>query len=172
MKFLRLVCLVGVAMTGSVHAGNLIILDPAPSASAPTASAAPAFAGNLIISGEAPAAQTAPAAPSQPIPPIVSAVSAKPTLRSWVVKHDDLTLANVFTRWAKDAGYRVLWDARKNVMVDGADSLSGSFEDAVTAVLQGPAVALGPYPLEVCFYANKPPLARITRKGDQDKECN
>ena len=93
------------------------------------------------------------------------------TAKSWSIKPDDLSLANVFTRWGKEAGYKVLWDARKNIMIDGSDSLSGSFEEAVTTVLEGPDVASGPYPLEVCFYANTPPLARITRKGEQDKEC-
>ena len=148
----------------------------------------PAFAGTLIISSDA-NIQAAPAAakvivlpsgtavvvpggaavvvqPSVPVsPPVIAA-------KTWSIKPDDLNLANVFVRWGKEAGYRVLWDARKNVLVDGSDRLTGSFEDAITLVLQGPAIAMGPYPLEVCFYSNTPPLARITRKGEQEKECN
>lgn len=93
------------------------------------------------------------------------------TERTWLVDVKDVTLANTLMRWAATAGWRVRWDAAKNVMIEAPDSFSGSFEDAVTAQIASPGIAEGPYPLEVCFYPNTPPLARITRKGDQDKEC-
>ena len=100
--------------------------------------------------------------PEPPKPP------PKPT---WNVEIKDLTLAKTFERWASVAGWRVRWDAGQNVMVEAPDSFVGTFEDAITAQLSSPGIAQGAYPLEVCFYPNVPPLARITRKGDQVKEC-
>lgn len=98
----------------------------------------------------------------------INPTPAKPT---WEVRLQDVNFANTFTRWAAESGWRVRWDARKHVLVEAPDRLTGSFEDAVTAVLEGPGIAGSAYPLEVCFYPNQPPLARITRKGEQDKEC-
>lgn len=94
-----------------------------------------------------------------------------PAAAVWDVAIKDVHLANTFQRWAAKAGWRVRWDAAKNVMVEAPDTFNGSFEDAVTAQLASPGIAYSAYPLEVCFYPNTPPLARITRKGEQVKEC-
>lgn len=90
---------------------------------------------------------------------------------TWDIKLQDINLANTFQRWASAAGWRVRWDARKHVMIEAPDQIGGTFEDAVRTVLEAPGIAASAYPLEVCFYPNTPPLARITLKGDQDKEC-
>ena len=137
----------------------------------------PVFAGSLIISGDAAKSVM----PPNGVPPLYGAnapmgavpgFTAPPkAMSSWEVRSDDLNLANVFTRWGREAGYAVRWDARKNAVVEGPDRIGGSFEDAVTFVLSGPGISSSAYPLEVCFYPNTPPLARITRKGEQDKEC-
>jgi Toxin co-regulated pilus biosynthesis protein Q/Conjugal transfer protein len=94
-----------------------------------------------------------------------------PPAELWKVELRDVTLANTFDKWAKAAGWRIKWDADKNIMVEAPDEFGGTFEQALTEVLSSPAIAQGPYPLEVCFYANQPPFARVTRKGDQYKEC-
>lgn len=91
--------------------------------------------------------------------------------RQWTVDVRDVYLANTFQRWAKQAGWRVRWDAAKHVMVEAPDTFTGSFEEAVAAQIESPGIANSSYPLEVCIYPNNPPLVRITRKGDQDKEC-
>lgn len=91
--------------------------------------------------------------------------------KSWVVDVKDVTLSNTFMRWAEAAGHKVRWDAEKHVLVEAPDTLVGSFEEAVITVLSSSGIADGAYPLEVCFYSNNPPLARITRKGEQEKEC-
>jgi hypothetical protein len=90
---------------------------------------------------------------------------------TWEIKLQDINLANSIQRWATAAGWRVRWDARKHVMIEAPDQITGSFEDAVRTVLEAPGIAASSHPLEVCFYPNTPPLARITLKGDQDKEC-
>lgn len=103
--------------------------------------------------------------------PAAPAAASPAAIKSWSVRLDDLNLANAFARWGREAGYAVRWDARKNAVIEGPDTIRGSFEDAVIHVLSGPGIATSAYPLEVCFYPNTPPLARITRKGEQDKEC-
>lgn len=94
-----------------------------------------------------------------------------PAGQLWTIETKDVNLANTFQRWAATAGWKVRWDAAKHVMLEAPDAFTGSFEDAVAAQLSSPGIAMSAYPLEVCFYPNTPPLARITRKGDQSKEC-
>lgn len=106
------------------------------------------------------AALAAPAASAAPV------VTSPATVSNWVVSLQDVTLAKSLERWAKDAGWRVRWDAAKNVMVDAPNTYSGTFEAAVTAALSSPGITNSEYPLEVCFYPNTPPLARITRRGE------
>lgn len=101
----------------------------------------------------------------------VSAPVAVPSLQ-WSLKAADVNYAGAIQRWAEHAGYQVRWDANKHFFIEAENTFVGTFEEAVTAVLSNPAVAYSSYPLEVCFYPNTPPLARITRRGDQVKECN
>ena len=99
-----------------------------------------------------------------------SAGSGQPAQR-WELKLQDVTLNKAFARWAQEAGYRVRWDARKHVVIGGPETFDLPFEQAVTAALSTPGIQASEYPLDVCFYPNNPPLARITRRGEQDKEC-
>lgn len=89
----------------------------------------------------------------------------------WELKLQDVTLGKAFSRWAETAGYRVRWDARKHVVIGSPETYDMPFEQALTAALSTPGIQGSEYPLDVCFYPNDPPLARITRRGDQDKEC-
>jgi Toxin co-regulated pilus biosynthesis protein Q len=143
------------------------------------AKAAPAMPALDVPRSRAAVAEQAPVASAiavvAPIAPVAPAVveSTTPAIvaKTWQVDIKDVTLSNTFSRWAESAGQKVRWDAEKHILVEAPDSLSGSFEDAVIAVLSSPGIAQGNYPLEVCFYPNNPPLARITRKGEQNKEC-
>jgi hypothetical protein len=120
-----------------------------------------------------------PFAPKYAPPPkqiAVAPLSAHPAFvvapqESWDIQLKDINIAGAFHRWANKAGYRVRWDAQKHFMVEAPDTITGSFEDALKVVLESPGIAESAYPLEVCIYPNTPPLARITRKGDQEKEC-
>lgn len=100
--------------------------------------------------------------------PTTKVAAAFPT---WQIDLKDIYLANTFQRWASGANWRVRWDAKKNVLIEAPDQIAGSFEDAVRIVLEAPGIANSAHPLEVCFYPNTPPLARITLKGEQDKDC-
>jgi hypothetical protein len=131
-----------------------------PNCSEPLAVAAPVT--KEVPGAGTPALNTGPdvAPPPQPVP--------KP---KWTLQLQDLTLYAAFSRWAKEAGWRVLWDADKHLLIDSPDVVTGDFEQAITAVLSSPGIASGAYPLEVCFYPNTPPLVRITKRGDQAKDC-
>lgn len=89
----------------------------------------------------------------------------------WDVLTQDITLARTLERWAAQAGYRVKWDAQRNFLIGAPDSYEGTFEAALQTVLGSPGIRQSDYPLEACIYANSPPLVRITRLGEQAREC-
>jgi hypothetical protein len=90
----------------------------------------------------------------------------------WSVLVQDITLARTLERWGAQAGYRVKWDAQRNFLIGAPDSVDGSFETALTAVLNSAGIRQSDYPLEACIYANTPPLVRVTRQGEQARECD
>lgn len=95
-----------------------------------------------------------------------------PHVMRWEVKTSDVTLLRTLERWALDAGFKLKWDAAKNFLIGASDVYTGSFEEALQAVLSSAGIRLSDYPLEACIYGNTPPLVRITRQGDQVRECD
>lgn len=93
-------------------------------------------------------------------------------LHRWEVKTSDITLYRTLERWSGVAGYRLKWDAAKNFLIGAPDIYAGSFESALQSVLSSSGIRLSDYPLEACIYANTPPLVRITRQGEQARECS
>lgn len=89
----------------------------------------------------------------------------------WEMRLQDITLAQTLQRWSQQAGWKLIWDVDKHIMIDSPHQFKGSFEEAISLLLAAPSLAASGLPLEVCFYPNTPPLARITRKGEQEKEC-
>ena len=106
-----------------------------------------------------------------PVAPYAAASAGDPTTARWNVLVQDITLARTFERWGAQAGYRVKWDARRNFLIGAPDSVDGTFEAAVKAILGSAGIRQSDYPLEACIYANTPPLVRITRQGEQAREC-
>lgn len=108
------------------------------------------------------------AAPAAPAPQEQSAAVQQ---QSWEVRTSDVTLSRTLERWAASAGYRLKWDAARNFLISAPSTFSGDFEEALSQALSTPGVRLSDYPLEACIYPNTPPLARITRQGEQTREC-
>ncbi len=106
-----------------------------------------------------------------PVAPYAGATGATGAATHWSVLVADITLARTLERWGAQAGYRVKWDARRNFLVGAPDSVDGSFETALQAILGSAGIRQSDYPLEACIYANTPPLVRITRQGEQAREC-
>lgn len=90
-----------------------------------------------------------------------------PAIRNWAIFTNDIRLETTLERWAKEGGYRLIWDADKHILISAADQFTGSLPDAINRVLNSPAIRESDYPLEAVFYANTPPVIRITRLGDQ-----
>jgi hypothetical protein len=106
-----------------------------------------------------------------PVAPYAGPGSAVPSSAHWRVLTQDITLARTLERWGAQAGYRVKWDAQRNFLIGAPDSMEGTFETALEAVLSSAGIRQSDYPLEACIYANTPPLVRITRQGEQAREC-
>ena len=117
------------------------------------------------------AAQTA-SEPALPVAPYGSQASGDAASGRWSVLVQDITLARTLERWGAQAGYRVKWDAQRNFLIGAPDSIEGSFETALKALLNSAGIRQSDYPLEACIYANTPPLVRITRQGEQARECD
>ena len=107
-----------------------------------------------------------------PVAPYAGAVEADPTPARWSVLVQDITLARTLERWGAQAGYRVKWDAQRNFLIGAPDVVEGTFETALKTLLNSAGIRQSDYPLEACIYANTPPLVRITRQGEQVRECD
>jgi hypothetical protein len=89
----------------------------------------------------------------------------------WEVRTSDVTLSRTLERWALAAGHKLKWDASRNFLIGAPDVYVGSFEGALEHLLSSPGIRFSDFPLEACLYANTPPLVRITRQGEQSREC-
>jgi len=107
-----------------------------------------------------------------PVAPFGSASSPAPAEQRWEVRASDVTLAKTLERWAAAGGHKLKWDASRNFLIGAPDLYVGTFEGALQHVLRSPGIRYSDYPLEACFYANTPPLVRITRQGEQSRECS
>ena len=138
----------------------------------------PACLAASVLAGAGACLSLAPPAVAQPDPAgltslgvTVAAVASPGDVRRWEVRTQDLTLSRTLERWAAEAGYRLRWDAARNFVIGAPDVYEGRFEDALQAVLGSAGLRGSDYPLEACIYANRPPLVRVTRLGEQTREC-
>ncbi len=88
-------------------------------------------------------------------------------VRTWTTLITDVRLETTLDRWSREAGYKLVWDADRQILISAADQFTGTISDAINRVLSSPAIRDSDYPLEAVFYANNPPVIRITRLGDQ-----
>jgi len=109
--------------------------------------------------------------PSLPVVPYANAHASEAASGRWNVLVQDITLERTLQRWGAQAGVRLKWDAQRNFLIGAPDTIEGSFETALKAVLDSAGIRQSDYPLEACIYANDPPLVRITRQGEQAREC-
>ena len=107
-----------------------------------------------------------------PVAPYAGGDAAEAPVAHWSVLVQDITLARTLERWGAQAGVRVKWDAQRNFLIGAPDSVEGTFETALKAILSSAGIRQSDYPLEACIYANTPPLVRITRQGEQARECD
>ncbi|KVT79225.1 pili assembly chaperone [Burkholderia ubonensis] len=79
----------------------------------------------------APSAQALPAAATA----TTAAAAPVPAASSWDVRASDGTIRGVLSRWARTAGWQLVWDAPVDFSVDAQATLRGSFEDALQALV-------------------------------------
>jgi hypothetical protein len=122
-------------------------------------------AGLAALVGQAQAAD-----PALPVAPYAGARVGEAATQ-WKVLVQDITLERTLQRWGVQAGVRLKWDAQRNFLIGAPDTIEGTFETALKTVLDSAGIRQSDYPLEACIYANDPPLVRITRRGEQSREC-
>jgi len=128
----------------------------------------------VLVAAAAGLAEAASAAqPSLPVVPYAGhGIGPEPRPPGhWSVLVQDITLEHTLQRWGAQAGVRLKWDAQRNFLIGAPDTIEGTFETALKTVLDSAGIRQSDYPLEACFYANDPPLVRITRRGEQAREC-
>lgn len=126
----------------------------------------------LLAAAAAAFVQAASAAePSLPVAPYAGSGAAGAPQRHWTVLVQDITLERTLQRWGAQAGVRLKWDAQRNFLIGAPDTIEGTFEAALKTVLDSAGIRQSDYPLEACIYANDPPLVRITRRGEQARDC-
>ncbi|PAK10714.1 toxin co-regulated pilus biosynthesis Q family protein [Burkholderia ubonensis] len=64
-----------------------------------------------------------------------AAAAPVPAASSWDVRASDGTIRGVLSRWARTAGWQLVWDAPVDFSVDAQATLRGSFEDALQALV-------------------------------------
>jgi len=101
-----------------------------------------------------------------------AATAAAVSMRAYEVHVADVRLVASMQRWAAMDGVRLRWDADKHVLITAPMTFQArSAFDAIAQVLSTSGIRNGSYPLEVCEYPNQPALLRITRQGEQAKDC-
>lgn len=123
------------------------------------------------VGGSACAGEATQAPSALPVAPYPGGVSSHTDTGHWSVLVQDITLARTLERWGAQAGYRLKWDAQRTFLIGAPDTIDGTFETALKTVLNSAGIRQSDYPLEACIYANTPPLVRITRQGEQAREC-
>jgi len=105
--------------------------------------------------------------------PVRSVVPSVPSgAKAFEVRLADIRLSTAMARWGVENGVRIRWDADKHVLIGAPETFTArSVLDAVAQALSTPGIRNSEYPLEACEYPNQPPLIRITRQGDQAKDC-
>lgn len=105
-----------------------------------------------------------PAEAAQAAAPTASPAAAAPRpVPSWLVKLEDGTLSKTFARWARDAGWQLLWEMPVDFRIDANTRVEGEFEQAVTAVAD--SLAGAETPMQVVLYRGNH-VIRVTSKGN------
>ncbi|MGH8785734.1 MAG: TcpQ domain-containing protein [Cupriavidus necator] len=134
------------AALGSV---DLVAKREASAATAPSAGSADIVVQPLIV-----------AAPKGVAAPIT--ITAAP--QRWEIRRDESTLAVALRRWAKDAGYELVWSAPKE-LAGYPMQTTGTFAEALHRIMLDTASTS--YPLRTCLYLNN--IARVIQAAQSCK---
>ena len=80
----------------------------------------------------------------------------------WQIQLADRTLKGALTRWARHAGWQLVWEAPVDFSIDATASVEGSFDDALRAVIG--SLSHSDTPIQaILYHGNK--VVRIVEKG-------
>lgn len=136
--------------------------------STPTATPIPApVPASAAASPRAVAGTTAPAAPATTSStdaigdPLPAPAPAEP-VKQWHLSVSDHTVKTVLTRWSKEDGWQLVWDVPIDFGVDADATVTGTFEQALQAVVD--ALKKSETPIQAILYRGNKVL-RIVAKG-------
>ncbi|MFJ3057603.1 toxin co-regulated pilus biosynthesis Q family protein [Herbaspirillum sp. NPDC087042] len=69
-----------------------------------------------------------------------------PGVQQWQVRRADVSVRRMLQRWAREAGWQLVWDAPRDFPVDTELQLSGRIEQVVSAVVE--SLAITDYPVQ------------------------
>ncbi|KVN48730.1 hypothetical protein WT12_08255 [Burkholderia territorii] len=158
--------LVALALVPAFSQAALVIeggpAQSAPQAASSNSNAPGAKAANPPASGATTArAPAAPAAAPAAIPEPQGFVVAP----LWEASPADQTFQGLFARWGKQAGWTTFWEVGQDIPVVASSPFSGSFTDAVQAVLD--TTLSTDLPVHPCFYTNN-----VVRVLPTSTECS
>lgn len=119
--------------------------------------------------GAVPAAAPAPAEP--PAAVLASAIStqagsfvvpAAETSHTWRLEVSDRTVKTALSRWAKEAGWQLVWEVPVDFGIDADATITGTFDDALHAVVH--ALDKSDTPIQAILYKGNKVL-RIVAHG-------
>lgn len=86
-------------------------------------------------------------------------------LRTWTISVSDRYIRVTLKRWAKEAGYELVWDVNQDIEVD-VDSVirNKTFDEAFLEVMN--SLAISDFPVEAVIYENR--VIRIVKLARKD----
>jgi hypothetical protein len=94
------------------------------------------------------------------VEPAKEATGDAPVVR-WALSERDKTLKSAIERWAREAGWRLVWELGVDYRISAAASIEGTFETAVTEVVKNMEHA--DVPPKAIFYRGNQVLRVVAR---------
>ncbi|MEE5177084.1 TcpQ domain-containing protein [Pseudomonas alliivorans] len=123
------------ASTSSIKAGGSVS-GPTPSTKDKLSSSGSKPPVVIAGAGEQHAAKVMPATKAPAVVIAKTVMPPLPTQEPWVLSPSDVTLRRALTKWAKRAGWQLVWDASEDVPLDVTAKFNGDFVTAVRAVFR------------------------------------
>ena len=91
--------------------------------------------------------------------PAVMPPSSTPGRSEWTFTHADGTVHHAISRWAREAGWQLVWEAERDFPIDAEVTLRGDFAEALRQAMR--ALLDTDFPLQ----ARLQPASRVVRIG-------
>lgn len=136
----------------------VLVATGTPSSAAAPAATSPAAVAS--ITAAKPVNTTAAATAGNAVITVVS----KP-VQTWSVTIADRSVRTLLERWAKTASYQMSWEIPVDLELNANANMTGSFEDALTALLA--SLKNSEYPIEAIIYDNN--VVRMVKRSPRNK---